>query len=160
VRPRRPRLFNILSLLPCALLVALWARSAWWTDSAWYGAERSTFGVNSEAGRVLFVWARGPYPPLGFAAYRGRHRSPWWHHVKHLVVFRAFDSGNRSWVVQVPHWAVAAVTLAPVVWHRRRHRRAPGHCPECGYDLRATPNACPECGHRPGDRIDRPAAAG
>ena len=51
--------------------------------------------------------------------------------------------------------------LASVVLHWRRHRRRPGHCPDCGYDLRATPDACPEWGRRPGGgRIDRAAAAG
>jgi len=29
---------------------------------------------------------------------------------------------------------------------RRRVRTSRGHCPRCGYDLRATPGRCPECG--------------
>ena len=33
----------------------------------------------------------------------------------------------------------------------RSSRTAPGACPKCGYDLRATPDRCPECGtaHKP-----------
>ena len=58
--------------------------------------------------------------------------------------------------VQVPHWAVWLPLLAggwPLV--RRsitlasRSLPPTGHCPSCGYDLRATPNRCPECGDTP-----------
>ena len=42
------------------------------------------------------------------------------------------------------------VLLVVVDRARRRSRRARGHCPACGYDLRGSPGAdhCPECGSR------------
>ena len=44
------------------------------------------------------------------------------------------------------------------VRRRTRERVAAGHCPACGYDLRATPGRCPECGAPPAahSRTDMP----
>ena len=57
-------------------------------------------------------------------------------------------------VLTVPYWfLVLATGLLPGrrawVWWRGRRRVAKGHCPACGYDLRATPGQCPECGTAP-----------
>jgi outer membrane protein assembly factor BamB len=54
--------------------------------------------------------------------------------------------------VTVPLWFVAALfAILPFAWltglWRDRGRYPKGHCPNCGYDLRATPGRCPECGH-------------
>jgi hypothetical protein len=149
VRRRLLEFLTVPSLLLCMAVLALAVRSYWRTDAAWYANERGTFGVNSETGRVLLVWGEGPFPPLGFDAYSGPHRAPLWHGVKHLVVFRAFESGDQSRAVQVPHWFVAALAaVPPALWLRRRRadRRRAGLCMRCSYDLRASPDRCPECG--------------
>jgi hypothetical protein len=68
----------------------------------------------------------------------------------------------RRWVrietVVVPYWMLLAPALVfPLIasaralrrrWRARQWRMA-GHCPVCGYDLRATPDRCPECGAAP-----------
>jgi hypothetical protein len=49
-----------------------------------------------------------------------------------------------SMLLLVPAAATASSFLR--ARHRCRRKRLRGHCPFCGYDLRATPNCCPECG--------------
>jgi hypothetical protein len=72
-----------------------------------------------------------------------------------LSTGRFLDRSMRpaQWYIdaRVPHWLI--ITLAAALPLRtalsltlRRHSFVPGHCPTCGYDLRATPNRCPECG--------------
>jgi hypothetical protein len=60
-------------------------------------------------------------------------------------------SGRRQTELWIPAWFLLLATSLPaLLWIRRFRARLkrvrPGHCPHCGYDLRATPDRCPECG--------------
>ena len=53
--------------------------------------------------------------------------------------------------IAIPHWFLALLYAILPALHlratiRSRRLRRIGHCPRCGYDLRATPQRCPECG--------------
>ena len=62
-----------------------------------------------------------------------------------------WSGGRSTWNLLLPYWLAFLLTLAyPLgclgrAWCHRRSIK-PGHCPNCGYDLRATPDRCPECG--------------
>jgi hypothetical protein len=64
---------------------------------------------------------------------------------------------NNSWwytSVNCRIWLLTLLALVvPSIWLvrfvRARSRTVLGHCPVCGYDLRATPDRCPECGNIP-----------
>lgn len=80
------------------------------------------------------VWRIVGVSPAGFAHY--------------------VSPSGRSRTVVVPFWFLFMLTAAiPAIglglgaraWWKR-HTVLPGHCIQCGYDLRATPDRCPECG--------------
>jgi hypothetical protein len=156
---------TLTSLLLCAAVLVLWARSYRACDALVRPARAGDrYCVTSEFGMLVVEWegpAQGtvlegweyfqsPLPrrwpvrsrPLGFEAYRGQ--------VTHFV--RLPPSTVHG--VAVPHWfAAALLAVLPAAWVVRRERarlarrRADGGlCPECGYDLRATTDRCPECG--------------
>jgi hypothetical protein len=53
---------------------------------------------------------------------------------------------HHAWLA-LPGLLVSALWCARQCVHRTRKHI--GHCPTCGYDLRATPDRCPECGAVP-----------
>jgi hypothetical protein len=169
------RLFTLAaaaSLVLCVAVCLLWARNFWVADSivltgedwmATYNAERNVtrwmwYG-DAQPYRLGWVWGTYVTPPitsgiwqelgtsghvpfssigLGFRAERTSRRYGW------------KTGGRPMYALYVPHWLLALIPAGIVAtWlyrARTAHRRRPGHCPTCGYDLRATPARCPECG--------------
>jgi len=87
-------------------------------------------------------WGHIPYNwnALGFA-YAGKTDT-----IKGVIV---------QWqLLTLPYWFLTlASAILPATWlrkfirrRRERGRASRGHCPACGYDLRASPDRCPECG--------------
>ena len=147
----RRRIFtalSVLSLLLCVATLALWVRSYWRYDLIERFSRRDLhfWIIISLPGRIDLVRVQ-PFSPLeGNAA------------LLRIVPKLQYESGDVSqYLVQyvkfvsVPHWSLALLFAILPALHlraaiRSRRRRRAGHCPRCGYDLRATPERCPECG--------------
>jgi hypothetical protein len=82
------------------------------------------------------------------------------------LVHGQWHTNAPFWGLRIPYWSVVLLSLplpawCLLRWRRRRRRAALGHCPACGYDLRATPHRCPECGRESaGSRPPRRRPAG
>jgi outer membrane protein assembly factor BamB len=134
-----------------------------WADGAVTFGRRQTVwngsfprGTQGDA-TAPFWWTRRPPPilsngicleePVGDL---GLHRFTWTH--------RSRPSGaalgpQAQTSLTLPLWLIAALfALTPFAWltglWRDRGRIPKGHCPNCGYDLRATSGRCPECGRQ------------
>ena len=100
-----------------------------------------------------YCWERSPFIPVP-----GSPASRLWHGIDFRnLSWKTWTSVTTSRGVAVPHWLAAGSFAALPLWcfcryWRRRRRHPVGHCPWCGYDLRATPGRCPECGE-----VARPA---
>jgi hypothetical protein len=148
------RIFNaaaIVSLVLCVGTVALGVRSFSYRDLVTYEAVRGAAGITSELGRIEIEIAIADAPRFG-SGWGSRT----WPAQAAGGSFRQFylrnrrDGGLRHWLLAVPHWFLMAITsalpIAAVVTRSWRAGPRQGHCPSCGYDIRATPDRCPECG--------------
>jgi hypothetical protein len=107
---------------------------------AFGGGTSFTFSSDAQPLDRLDALGAVPFRLLGFVFARGRQGS--------------LHGPDSTWVLRIPHYAMLGATaLLPTVWllarfraYRAARRHGAGHCPACGYDLRATPDRCPECG--------------
>jgi hypothetical protein len=153
-----------LLVLTAALLLAwcaLWVRSYWRIDCVrrpvgWiYLGNISIF---SNCGMVQMLFGANLTSPRIFGELQyeampaGRQVTSADGETRGIASFRIPTTRpmqSYRWYV-FPHW-LPAVGLSLLLWWLARPlwrgwRTRPGHCPVCGYDLRATPNRCPECG--------------
>ena len=162
MRRRPAHVARILSLLLCAVILAVWARSYWLHDSWNWSTPSGRAGFDSyrgqfSGGQVVVtpdvmrrvprghIFTTSPADPA-ITGMPEASRS-----FAGFAVMYAKTPGMQAWDARVPYWFLALIAAMPSATHlyrRRRSRRRAGLCAGCGYDLRATPTRCPECGRR------------
>ena len=109
----------------------------------WTAAERRELIQQNNLGDETVYHRTFPDP---LRSYRQSYPRTTWN----TLGFKSYSGATHS-SFGFPYWAAALVAVIPsAVWLDRRARRRrlgrTGHCPACGYDLRASPGQCPECG--------------
>lgn len=144
-------LFNLLtaiSALLCAATLAMWGRS-YFVGDVWIRQTPATVRDSIDSSHGSVAWGRNRLPPGVFGpGISSRHTTV---PPTALGMDRRFAGfGWEKYVsptltyvgVLIPYWALFALTAAVTLICRRIsriERHVVGHCPSCGYDLRATP---------------------
>jgi hypothetical protein len=146
-------LCSAVSLLLCAIVCVLWARSYGNHDFLWASFAGAELRVHSVAGSFDFWCGRADDPAQpGVSLMRLPLPGDDW--AGNLTLFYAYPERGLATAnlrIGVPYWALLGIgAVVPVARffsrRRRRLRMRRGLCPSCGYDVRASPMRCPECG--------------
>jgi hypothetical protein len=164
VKRRLVTLAGVASLLLCVATVALWVRSYWRFDKftrlfvrdyRYREWELSSMLGEFDFNARLLAYH---YPPDRDREVLWRYESGrsarWPARLSSFGFRREYNGLDLDVVITFPHWSLALLFAILPALHlrtaiRSRRRGRPGHCPRCGYDLRATPDRCPECGAVP-----------
>ena len=171
------RLFTVLSalsLLLCVAVIVLWVRSYWrWDHVSRHEFEPGRQRIcawDSNRGRTSLNWGALPSTPDTASSVMWMRTSgpprnvPATVRQRWLYEYQVTVNGAETIRYLAVHdvWLVVITSVMPARWllgvRRRRRLTHAGHCPTCGYDLRATPGRCPECG-TPAPTARRPASA-
>jgi hypothetical protein len=63
-----------------------------------------------------------------------------------VMSWRDVDNVSKAVFIAIALPLGIAGNVAISRWRKRLERMREGHCPACGYDLRASKDRCPECG--------------
>jgi hypothetical protein len=150
------RLRFIFTLVLLAASVALWIDSyTRCTSLLWYPGDRRArmpleMSLGTNVGELSFYAIREPLidgaPPSGVRVWRARVDDTQvvnWFPLRPTVTWT-----TSSKFIGVPLVYPTLFLLAMGCFDVRAMLRPArsGHCPACGYDMRATPERCPECG--------------
>jgi hypothetical protein len=155
----------LLSSVLCLTVVASWIRSYRRADFLFVHTKTPSFVaiIGIRAGYIIVETRNGGFRDLfskvGYYSYQS-HRA--WKMAKIEDAYLGIYWKKETDSSRLPVWEALLIPIAylvaffsalPVVWVFKtlKQRRAilQGHCPTCGYDLRATPDRCPECGTVP-----------
>ena len=151
---RLRRRLTVFGMGLCALIATVWASNGWYwviaTDSRSYRAlfGGGTLRIDYWSGRMP-AWA---LPQSGWTW------APEYELIWDWPKFILTDGSPLPTAKLVlPLWTVLALSglLTTLAWGGRARKHPPGHCQQCGYDLKGNVSGtCPECGVC---RTDHPA---